>query len=68
MRLKDLKIAAVKLPRCLGGDGESGVGGTKSTRGQFEETGAPSNRELDTILDSPGFIACNPLSFMHSSL
>jgi len=56
-RSKDTKIAAgVKLPRCLGGGDESGVR-NKSGQGQFEETEAPSTRELSITPDGSGCVA-----------
>jgi len=53
--MKDTEFAAVKLPRCLKGGVESGVGWHKSCRGRLEETVAPSTRALGTTPDGPGF-------------
>jgi len=46
MRSKDTEIAAVKPPRCPGGRVKWSRQGTKAARGWFEETQAPSSREL----------------------
>jgi len=37
-------------------NGLDSKGGSKSSRGWFEDTGAPSTRELGTTPDGPGFI------------